>query len=131
MQITARHVGRCLLLATAGLTLAGCVSPGYEGALGNVTPAHEMETRRTALRNVVVLENVSEGYSQLPGVSVRRCHRSFTERTPTSDAIVADLKVAAYAAGGDAISNIETNKVNGLLANCWYVLEGSAKVWKH
>jgi len=112
------------------LAVAGCVYPGYEGQLGNTQQLDEMNTTRTALRNVVVLEKVSEAYSELPRVSVRRCHRSLTEQAPTNVAIITDLKVAAYANGGDAISNIETKELNGLLANCWHVLEGSARVWK-
>ena len=43
-------------------------------------------------------------------------------------AVTDDLKIAAYAQGGDAITDLSFEKINGLAANCWYVLEGSATI---
>ncbi|WNJ91772.1 hypothetical protein [Bosea sp. 685] len=43
---------------------------------------------------------------------------------------MADLKLAAYAQGADALRLISIEKVNGVMANCWYVLEGKAQLYR-
>jgi hypothetical protein len=52
------------------------------------------------------------------------------EDAPDNQAIVDDLKLAAYAQGADAIHLMGTEKVNGVMANCWYVLEGKAEMYR-
>jgi hypothetical protein len=112
------------------LLLVGCVTPGYEGQLGSVQSSGQLANQRDANLTVQVFSERPSGYVSLGEVSARRCHRSFVEDAPSLAAITGDLKMAAYAKGGDAISNIQTSQVNGLMANCWYVLEGTATVWK-
>jgi len=116
-------------LLGSALLLQGCMTAGYEGQVGNIISGDQIGDRREALRSVRILENSTSGYDSLGSVSVRRCHRNFSQEAPNLEAITADLKVAAFAAGGDAISNISTKRIEGLLANCWYVLEGTANVW--
>lgn len=66
----------------------------------------------------------------MDGISVTRCHRSFLAEAPDDQAIMADLKLAAYAQGADALRLISIEKVNGVMANCWYVLEGKAQLYR-
>lgn len=118
------------IILVASVFLAGCVTAGYEGQVGAMVSSDQMRDQREANRTVRVFENAPDGYFPMNDVTVRRCHRSFVEEAPSNAAITTDLKIAAYAAGGDAISNITTEKKNGLAANCWYVLEANAKVWR-
>ena len=109
--------------------LAGCVSPGYEGQLGSMTSNQDISAQREANRAITVYQTTPTGFTSLGPVSVRRCHRNQFEDEPSEAAFINDLKMSAFALGGDAISNIETQKLNGLLANCWYVVEATALVW--
>ena len=118
------------IMLIASVFLASCVTAGYEGQVGAMVSSDQMRDQREANRTVRVFENAPDGYSPMNDVTVRRCHRSFVEEAPSIAAITTDLKIAAYAAGGDAISNTTTEKKNGLAANCWYVLEANAKVWR-
>ncbi len=86
--------------------------------------------RRAAITTVRVLESQPQGRASLGEVSARRCHRNFTEEEPSQSAIVSDLQIAAYAEGGNAIHVTGFEKLNGLAADCWYVLEGRAEVYK-
>ena len=40
-----------------------------------------------------------------------------------------DFKIQAYAKGADGISNITVEKNSALMENCWYMLEGKAKMF--
>ena len=110
--------------------LSGCVSAGYEGQVGTMLSNDQIRDQRVANKTIMVFESVPDGYSAMDSISVRRCHRSFSEAKPSQAALITDLKIAAYAAGGDAISNITTEQKNGLAANCWYVIEATANVWE-
>jgi hypothetical protein len=118
------------IILGASVFLSGCVTAGYEGQVGAMVSSEQMRDQREANRTIRVFENAPDGYTPMNDVTVRRCHRSFLEEEPSEVAIITDLKIAAYASGGDAISNIATEKKNGLAANCWYVLEATAKVWR-
>jgi len=118
------------LILGVTVVLSGCVTSGYEGQVGAMVSNDQMGDQREANRSIRVFEGAPSGYSPMNSISVRRCHRNFLEDEPSKAAIITDLKVAAYAAGGDAISNITTEQKNGLAANCWYVLEATAKVWR-
>lgn len=119
-----------IYLSLLALLVSGCVTSGYEGQTGSIISGDQIIARREANRNIAVFEIKPTGHRSLGTVSARRCHRSFVEDAPSLESITNDLKIAAYAQGADAISNIQTKKLNGLLANCWYVLEGTAQIWR-
>lgn len=121
--------GRAVVLVLSAALLAGCVTPGYEGQVGNGISGDQMSTRREALKTVQYSTTPLPGYRKLKAVSVRRCHRNFTEKAPTEDALIEDLKVAAYAEGGELVTNVQSTTKNGLAANCWYVVEATADIW--
>lgn len=108
----------------------GCVTSGYEGQVGAMVAGDQVIARREANRSVEVYQTAPTGLRSLGETSARRCHRSFVEEEPSEAAIIDDLKLAAFAQGGDAISDIRTERKNGLLANCWYVVEATASVWR-
>ncbi len=78
---------------------------------------------------MAVLETVPAGAQSLGVISARRCHRYFTEAEPVTEALLPDLRIAAYGQGADAIRVVGVEKTVGLLANCWYVLEGHAEMY--
>lgn len=126
---TKRSTLAASLLALSAL--AGCVQAGSEGPTSTrLHPAGSLSDRRDALRTVRVVDKAPAGSASLDGISVRRCHRNFLEDAPDAQAIVDDLKLAAYAQGADAIRPMGTEKVNGVMANCWYVLEGKAEMYR-
>ena len=116
----------------SSLLLTGCVMAGGEGTRSNFvdTSAGSLTDRRAAMRAVDVVKLQPAGATSLGGVSARRCHRYFTEEEPNDVALTADLKVAAYAAGADAIRIASVEQVNGLAADCWYVLEAKAEMYR-
>lgn len=59
-----------------------------------------------------------------------RAFRSVASGSGTGEgALLEDLRRAASAQGADAISDITQRQINGLMANCWYVVEASANTW--
>lgn len=117
------------VLLGATMAVQGCVTAGYEGQVGTMISGDQIIARREANMSVAVYQTAPVGLRPLGEVSARRCHRSFVEDRPDDIALIDDLKLAAYAQGGDAISGIKTEQKNGLLANCWYVVEATALVW--
>jgi hypothetical protein len=81
------------------------------------------------MKGVSLVTSPPPGMTSLGEVSTRRCHRNFLEESPSEGPLVNDLKTAAYGQGADAIRIVEVQKLNGLAANCWYVLEGRAEIY--
>ena len=121
---------KIISLLSIAFLLSGCVSAGYEGQVGSMLSNDQLKDQRIANKTIKVFENAPNGYSAMDSIFVRRCHRNFSEEKPSQAALITGLKIAAYAAGGDAISNITTEQKNGLAANCWYVIEAKANVWQ-
>ena len=111
--------------------LVGCVSPGGGGVEANfIDPSTgSLSERRAALKSVAVVDTAPAGSRDLGGVSARRCHRYFTEDEPLASSLTPDLQIAAFGQGADAIKIIGVEKKAGLLADCWYVLEGHAEMY--
>jgi hypothetical protein len=70
------------------------------------------------------------GHAKTGAIFARRCHRYLWDPEPTNEAITQDLKIDANGAGADAIKVTSIEKVNGLMADCWYVLEGHADTYR-
>lgn len=85
--------------------------------------------RRAALKAVDVVDSAPVGARDLGGVSARRCHRYVTEAEPLASSLIPDLQIAAYGQGADVIRVLGVEKKMGLLADCWYVLEGRAEMY--
>jgi hypothetical protein len=100
------------------------------GLVGNaIDSQYSPSETRLALRNVKVSQALPAGADVLGDISTRRCHENFTEESPSEPAISTQLRVMAYAQGADGITNLRFDKLNGLLANCWYILEGRATMF--
>jgi hypothetical protein len=110
----------------------GCIGPGEGGIPSNAidVTAGSLTDRRNAERAIVVLVDSTAGYTRIGGIASRRCHHNAFDSEPTEDALTHDLKIAAYGAGADAIKVTSISKENGLLADCWYVLEGHADTYR-
>lgn len=123
---------RAVVVLASALSLAGCVTAGLEGLPANMMDgsAGSATEQRNAIEAVAVLDAPPANMSPLGEVTARRCHRNATDPEPSPAALKMDLQVAAYATGADAIVIGQTRRLNGLMANCWYVLEGSAKTFK-
>jgi hypothetical protein len=122
---------KCSALLVAMLATAACVSPGGGGTEANfIDPSTgSLSERRAALKAVEVVDSAPAGARDLGGVSARRCHRYFTEAEPLASSLIPDLQIAAYGQGADVIRVLGVEKKTGLLADCWYVLEGHAEMY--
>ncbi|MGA2792886.1 MAG: hypothetical protein ABSE69_05030 [Roseiarcus sp.] len=126
---------RVLAAATISILAAqsaGCVGPGEGGPQSTLidVSAGSLTERRNAERAVVVLTDDAPGYVKTGAIGARRCHRNAIEDEPTEEALKHDLKIAAYGEGADAIKVTSIEKQMGLLADCWYVLEGRADIYR-
>lgn len=112
---------------------AGWVRYGRGGGIQSnyIDGSYAPSERRAALKTVLQISDSDARYVKIGSVGGRRCHRNFLEEQPSDDVLLSDIKVAAYSQGGDAIGEMSTEKVPGLVANCWYVLEGKASIYKH
>ena len=113
--------------------LTGCVAPGGEGMTSTYIDAQAaggVRDRREALRTVTVVSAPPSGMTEMGVIATRRCHRYFTETPPTAEAMLPDLRVIAFGEGADAIRPLGVERKNGLAANCWYVLEASAMMYR-
>lgn len=98
---------------------------------GNDVSYVSLGDQRTANAGVRVLTaGAPAGGESLGSVEAGRCHQRTTQTAPTEESVMLDLKVAAYARGADAISDVSIVKKSGLTSNCWHVLEGKANAWR-
>lgn len=127
-----KQMGMKLVLPAVVLSalVQGCVSAGYGGLEGNMIATDQMQAQREANRTIDVFKTAPAGYKSLGVMKTNRCHRILTAEPPSVAAITDDLKRIAYAQGADAISDVKTEKIGGLGSNCWYVLQGSAELWR-
>ena len=111
----------------AGLALTGCSTYSSNMRVGNDMSYASLGDQRTASQTVKVLEAIPSGAEDLGEVDAGRCHRSFVESSPAEQAVLLDLKIAAYVLGADAIANVAIEKQSALTKNCWYMLGGKAR----
>ncbi|MGO1001907.1 hypothetical protein [Lysobacter sp. CA196] len=83
--------------------------------------------QRAASQTINVLDTAPSTAQVLGMLDAGRCHRSFVETAPAEQAVLLDLKTAAYALGADAITDVKIEKQSALTKNCWYMLDGKAK----
>lgn len=116
-------------LGFALLLASGCATSANP-QVGTSQNYVSLADQRAALEAVRVETSVPPGARVLGKVDAERCHRRMGEIEPTPELVSTDLRVAAYARGGDGITDIKIESQMGLLKNCWYVLVGSATVFE-
>lgn len=108
----------------------GCATYSSNMRVGNDMSYASLGDQRTASQTIQVLETAPAGATAMGEVDAGRCHRSFVETSPAEQAVLLDLKIAAYAMGADAITDVKIEKQSALTKNCWYMLDGKAKAWR-
>lgn len=105
----------------------GCATYSSNMRLGNNMSYASLGDQRTASQTIQILESIPAGSTDLGEVDAGRCHRSLMETVPAEQAVLLDLKIAAYALGADAITGVKIEKQSALTKNCWYMLDGKAR----
>lgn len=95
--------------------------------VGNDMSYASLGDQREASKTIKVLDSVPSGAQDIGELDAGRCHRSFVEISPAEQAVILDLKIAAYAIGADAITDVKIEKQSALTKNCWFMLNGKAK----
>lgn len=111
----------------AFIGLSGCSTYSSNMRVGNDMSYASLGDQRAASQTIQVLTAAPTGAEVLGEVDAGRCHRSFVETSPAEQAVLLDLKIAAYAMGADAITDVAIEKQSALTKNCWYMLDGKAK----
>ncbi len=119
-----------ILLSCIATILSSCATSSSNVRIGNETSYVSLADQRAASQIIQIFDSTPQGYTTLTKVEAGRCHRSFVENAPTKESLLLDLKVAAYAKGADAITDVKIEKKSGLTNNCWYVLDGAATALK-
>lgn len=114
-----------VLLAAAGLT--GCSTYSSNIRVGNDMSYASLSDQRAASQTIKMLDATPAGAEVIGDLDAGRCHRSFVETAPAEQGVLLDLKIAAYALGADAITDVKIEKKSALTKNCWYMLDGKAK----
>jgi hypothetical protein len=110
------------------LFLTSCMShPNLAGRRGNaIQNAGSLKEQREARLLVKVYETTPIEATDKQDINSQRCHQYIGTDRPSDEALLDDLKIAAYALGLDGISEIRFKNEGGLLKNCWYVKRGFA-----
>jgi uncharacterized protein YbjQ (UPF0145 family) len=119
-----------LIVAVILAALPGCSTYSSNMRVGNGMSYASLGDQRAASKTIQVRDVVPSGAQVLGEVDAGRCHRSFVEKAPAEQAVLLDLKIAAYALGADAIADVKIEKQSALTKNCWYMLEGKAKAFR-
>jgi uncharacterized protein YbjQ (UPF0145 family) len=119
-----------LLCFVCLLSISGCATYSSNVRVGNDMSYASLSDQREASRTITVYQTPPEGYEVIGTIDAGRCHRSFVETSPAEQTVLLDLKLAAYALGADAISNVIIEKQSALTKNCWYMLDGKATALK-
>lgn len=109
------------------ILLCGCSTYSSNMRVGNDMSYASLGDQRAASRTIDVLNSAPENSVDLGTIDAGRCHRSFVETAPAEQAVLLDLKIAAYALGADAITDVKIEKQSALTKNCWYMLDGQAQ----
>lgn len=117
---------KCCAVVLAA-SVAGCSTYSSNMRVGNDMSYASLGDQRVASQTIRVLESLPSDAEVLGDVDAGRCHRSFVETSPAEQAVLLDLKIAAYAMGADAITDVQIEKQSALTKNCWYMLDGKAK----
>ena len=112
---------------SVAIGLVGCATYSSNTRVGNDMSYASLGDQRAASQTIQVLDAVPPGALVLGEIDAGRCHRSFVETSPAEQAVLLDLKIAAYAMGADAITDVNIEKQSALTKNCWYMLDGKAK----
>jgi hypothetical protein len=107
--------------------VSGCATYSSNMRVGNDMSYASLGDQRTASQTIKVLDEAPPGAEILGDLDAGRCHRSFVETAPAEQGVLLDLKIAAYALGADAITDVKIDKQSALTKNCWYMLDGKAK----
>src|SRR3546814_2526190 len=78
--------------------------------VGNDMSYASLGDQREASKTIAVLDTAPSDAQVLGEVDAGRCHRSFVETSPAEQAVLLDLKIAAYALGADAITDVKIEK---------------------
>lgn len=108
------------------LLLSGCANNSANMRVGTDMSYLSLKDQREASLTVREYDSMPSGGVKIGTVDASRCHRNTLQAQPTEVEIRADLKVAAYARGGDGITDILIERSSGLMQNCWAILNGSA-----
>src|SRR4051812_7849689 len=103
----------------AAFALSGCSTYSSNMRVGNDMSYASLGDQRMASQTIQVLDTIPKGAVDLGQVDAGRCHRSFVESSPAEQAVLLDLKIAAYVLGADAIANVTIEKQSALTKNCW------------
>lgn len=109
-------------VVAAALVVSGCASQSANMRVGTDMSYASLSEQRQAARAVKILKERPADSEALGLVDASRCHRNTLEAPPTEEALLSDLKVAAYARGADAVIDVQITKESGLLKNCWYIV---------
>lgn len=107
--------------------VSGCSTYSSNVRVGNDMSYASLGDQRAAAQTVKVIDAAPSGAQSLGEVDAGRCHRSFVESGPAEQQVLLDLKIAAFARGADAITNVDIHKQSALTKNCWYMLGGKAR----
>lgn len=110
--------------------LGGCSTYSSNMMVGRDVSYTSLTGQREAANSVLVYESMPQNSADLGLIEAGRCHRMFTETPPDEALVLLDLKVAAYARGGNGITNVNVERVSALTKNCWYMLVGQARAFK-
>ena len=120
-----KSVGTCVV--AAGL-LASCQSAGLVGN-GLDVSAGSLSDRRAANRAISIGSTPPAGSRYIGTLTAQRCHRYIGEDEPSDAVVTDDLRAQAYAEGADFTTTPVLTKANGLMSDCWYVLQGQTKIF--
>lgn len=119
-----------LLCFACILNISGCATYSSNVRVGNDMSYASLSDQREASKTITVYQTPPEESEVIGTIDAGRCHRSFVETNPAEQTVLLDLKLAAYALGADAISNVMIEKQSALTKNCWYMLDGKAVALK-
>jgi hypothetical protein len=112
----------------AAALLASCQSAGPVGNRLD-TSVGSLSDRRAANRAISIVSTPPAGSRYIETLNAQRCHRYIGNDEPSDAVVTADLRAQAYAEGADFMTTPVFTKANGLMSDCWYVLQGQTKIY--
>lgn len=124
-----RNTAALFLAISSSLVISGCTNT-QNMKIGDATDHISLAAQRDAMRTVKKVDKAPEGAIFIGKITVARCHRDAFNKAPDEWMIINDLKIKAYSQGADYISDVELSYHDGFWQNCWYILNGDAKIYK-
>lgn len=126
-----KFMNKLALYVIFAFMVVGCTNYSGNMRIGTASYGYSIAEQRDAMSRIQVSNELPSGAYAIGNIDASRCHMDTMAAEPTEELIMNDLIMFAYARGADGIYNVNIRTNSAILNNCWYILTGTASLYKY